>query len=215
MLKKYFSTGLAILLPIILTAMIVLFFVNLVTAPFLETVKSLLGSFLFTKSEALITVLSKFLILFFIFGFILLLGLMGKLFLVDYLLKWGDYFFHRVPYFNKIYVACQDVVKSLFSSTSQSFTQAVLVPYPQSGNLSVGFVTCESLKIIDFEHTNEFVSVFVPETPNLSGGFMLLFKRDQLVFSNMKVDEAMKFVVSCGITMPESTTFQPYAAYEK
>lgn len=215
MVKKYFSTGLAILLPIVLTLMIIVFLVNIVTAPFLEPVKSLVSSFLLAESDALTTVISKFLILFSIFGFILLLGIIGKLFLVEALLEWGDYFFHRVPYINRIYKACQDVVRSLFSSSSQSFTQAVFVPYPQTGNLSVGFVTCESVKIIDLAQANEFVSVFVPETPNPSGGFLLLFKRNQLIFSNMKVDEAMKFVVSCGITMPEPTTFLLHADDEK
>jgi uncharacterized membrane protein len=117
---------------------------------------------------------------------------------------------------NKIYKACQDVVQSLFSSSSKSFSQVVFVPYPNAHNLSIGLMIRDSVKIKhnqrDYE---ELVSVFVPGTPNPSVGFMLMFKREQLTFVNMKVDEAMKFVVSCGVVMPDFTITQPFQPYEK
>ncbi len=214
--KKYFTTGLVILLPSLLTLMIVIFFINIVTGPFLETVKALIGHKLHLKeSSAFITMFSKLLILLLLFGFILLVGSVGKFFFIDYLIQWSDSMFHKVPYINKIYKAFQDVINSLFSSSSKSFTQVVFVPFPHDGHFSIGLVTCKSVVIQNFEQSDEWVSVFIPETPNPSTGFLLLVKKNQLVFSNMKVDEAMKFVVSCGITMPEFTTFQTEAAYEK
>ena len=217
--KKSFTTGLALLLPSLLTLMIVIFFINLVTAPFLEPFKALIGQLnLFQhklhlgESSAFITMLSKALILLLLFGFIIFVGSVGKFFFIDYLIQWGDAVFHKVPYINKIYKAFQDVIRSLFSSSSKSFSQVVFVPFPNKGNFSIGLITCESVVIQDFKQTDEWVSVFVPETPNPSAGFLLFVKKKHLVFSNMKVDEAMKFVVSCGITMPEFTTSQ--AAYE-
>lgn len=219
--KKCFTTGLAILLPSLLTLMIVIFFINLVTTPFLEPVKALISQLdLFQhklhlgESSALITGVSKVLVLLLLFGFILFVGSIGKFIFIDYLIQWGDSVFHKVPYINKIYKVFQDVIRNIFSSSSKSFSQVVFVPFPNNKNFSIGLVTCESVVIQNFKHKEEWVSVFVPETPNPSAGFLLFVKKKQLVFSNMKVEEAMKFVVSCGITIPEFTTSQSQAAYE-
>lgn len=61
----------------------------------------------------------------------------------------------------------------------------------------------------------DLLSVFIPGTPNPSVGFLLLFKKEQLTFVNMKVDEAMKFIVSCGAVMPDFAVIKPSVIYEK
>jgi uncharacterized membrane protein len=210
-------TGLAILLPIIFTVMIISFFINMLTTPFLEPTKALIGQlnffqkpFLVFNEATLVTMSSRMVILSFLIAFTILIGLFGKLFLIDYFFRLGDYFFHKLPFVNKIYKACQDVVHSLFSSSSKSFSQVVFVPYPNSRNLSIGLVTGEPLKVGKTDQeTKDLISVFVPGTPNPSVGFLLMFKKEQLIFVDMKVDEAMKFVVSCGTVVPDFSVIQP------
>jgi uncharacterized membrane protein len=216
-MKKYFTTGVAILLPIILTVVIVEFLVNFLTKPFLEPTKALITQFgffqhpfLLIHETALVTIASKILILLFLAGFIALIGFLGKLFLIDYLFRVGDYFLHKLPYVNKIYKACQDIVHSLFSS-QKTFSQVALVPFPNAHNLSVGLVIGDPIMLKQIPHESlDLISVFVPCTPNPSVGFMLMFKREQLTFVNMKVDEAMKFVLSCAVVMPDFATSQPF-----
>lgn len=209
-MKKYFTTGLAILLPILLTIIIVVFLVNILTRPFAGSIEAFLeNSGWFDDNNSLWTsydvifFLSKILILCAIAGFILLIGFIGKHFLVDHTLQIANKFFHKVPYVNKIYKACQDVVHGLFSSKSTSFSQVVFVPFPNKHSLSVGLVTRSAIILSKQSDEHELIPVFVPGTPNPSVGFMLMFKRHEIIFADMKVDQAMKFVVSCGVVLPE------------
>lgn len=210
-MKKYFSSGLVILLPIILTIMIVNLLINLLTLPFLQPTKNFLEQlnffhqplFLFYHS-LLITFSSKVLILLILSGCILLIGLFGKLFLIDVIFRIGDSFLRKLPFVNKIYKACQEVVHSLFSASSKKFSQVVFAPFPNTENLSIGLVSNQSIQLKKWGHKpEELISVFIPGTPNPSVGYILMFKREQLLFVNMKVDDAMKFIVSCGIIMPD------------
>lgn len=207
-MKKYFSAGLAIFLPILLTLMIVVFIINFLTHPFLETAEALIkqtgifqGTLYLGKNSPWVTLLSKVLILLLLIAFTLLIGFLGKQFLLDSLFRLGDRFLKQIPYINKIYAASQEVVNSLFSSSSRSFSRVVYVPFPHQGKLSLGFVTCESVKIELNHKIQEFVSVFVPGTPNPTG-CLLLVRKEELQVANLKVDEAMRFIVSCGITLP-------------
>ena len=208
-MKKSFSTGLAIFLPILLTLMIVAFVINFLTHPFLEMAEALIkqtgfleGPFYAGKTSPWVTLISKILILLLLIAFTLLIGFLGKQLLLDSLFSLGDRFLKHIPYVNKIYAASQEVVNSLFSSSSRSFSRVVYVPFPHQGKLSVGFVTCESVKIELGHKSQEFVSVFVPGTPNPTG-CLFLVKKEKLHAANLKVDEAMRFIVSCGITLPE------------
>ena len=208
-MKKYFTTGLAILLPILLTIFIIGFFVNILTNPFLNYVEAIVRRFdffnepfLIFQSEKVVTFFSKIFVLTGIIFTIFLAGMLGKLFLVDYLFRIGNKLFHKLPYFNKIYKSSQDIVHGLFSTTSKSFSQVVFVPFPTKEAMSVGLVTKEFILVNHPENPLETIPVFVPGTPNPSVGFMLMFRRDELVLVNMKVDEALKFIVSCGVVMP-------------
>ena len=201
-MNKCLTTGLATLLPLILTIMIVNFFINFLTKPFLEPAAAFLSQWSFF-SHTWVLIPSKAFILLILFAITVLIGFLGKLFLINYLFRFGDYLFHSLPLVNKIYKTCQDVVQTLFSSSSKSFSQVVLIPFPNSSNLSVGLVTNESINIqSDSQSIDVLVSVFVPGAINPSFGFLFLFKREQLTLVNMKVDEAMKFLVSCGVMHP-------------
>lgn len=208
-MKKYFSTGLAILLPILLTGIIVIFLINFFTSPFTGAMTELLYHIeLFQRDQIHpneILFISKILVLILLAFTILLIGVLGKFFLIDYFFGLGNRLFYKVPYINRIYKACQDVVHGLFSPKSSSFSQVVLVPFPSPGSLSIGLVAKEL-----FSHSTPTVSVFVPGTPNPSMGFMLTFKREQVIFTDMKIDEAMKYVVSCGVVLADFTIKDGY-----
>jgi uncharacterized membrane protein len=213
-MRTFFKTGLAILLPIIFTFLILNFLVNFFTSPFLGITQNLMIYFfdsppLLTKHPEILLGVSKIFILTSLILFILLIGLLGKLFLIDYFLRLGDLFFHHIPFINRIYKACQDVVHSLFSSSSTSFSQVVLVPFPSHEALSIGLVTKEAISVQSHSGSSDLIPVFVPGTPNPTVGFLLMFKKEQLIFVNMKVDEAMKFILSCGIIVSEFSINPP------
>lgn len=205
-MKKFFTTGLVVLLPAILTLMVINFSINLLTDPFLEPTQALLNQlsfYPFFNEPLTITLISKLLILFFLIGFIILVGFLGQLVAIKYLFRYWDILFHKLPFINKIYKISQDIVHTVFSPSSRSFSKVVFVPFHDNKKLSLAFVTGSEIKGLFLQQSEEdLISVFVPATPNPTFGLLLLFKRKDLVFTNMKVDDVMQFIVSCGNTMP-------------
>lgn len=209
-MRKYITAGLAALLPIFLTFLIVSFLINLLTSPFLEQTERFLERFqglqpppVFGKHTLFIALTSKMIILLVLFGSIVLIGFAGEHFIIHALRKLGDRFLKKIPFINRIYSTSKELVQSLFSSSSTSFSQVVLVPFPQKGRLSYGFVANPEVKIkFPYQSSREMVSVFVPGAPNPTGCFFLC-QKEHLQYSNMKVDEAMAFVVSCGLNLPK------------
>ena len=200
-MKRYFMAGLAILLPAAVTLIITVFIVNLLTKPFRGLITTLINKYQLSilGSPEVVLILSKVAVLFVLFGFILLLGFIARVYFVNIIFRISDFIIHKIPFVNKIYKALQDVMSTLFSQDSNNYSQVVFVPYPKEGSWSIGFVTQNDVpKGSDQEHMG-MISVFVAGTPNPTMGFMLLFKREQLIFTDMTVDEAMRFIVSCGV----------------
>lgn len=208
-MKKYFITGLIILLPLTLTILIILFLFNILTAPFAGVVQQLLDHFQFFQDNFLFSsyqlqlVVSQLIVLVVLFFGTVLLGVFARRVFFRYILKMSDYFFRRIPLVRSIYKTCQDMIKTIFTSNTQSFKKVVLAPFPSNECTALAFVTRDPfLEKAD----EELVSVFVPTTPNPTSGFLLLYKREQLIYLDMSVEEAFKCIISCGIIV---APFQP------
>lgn len=215
-MKKSFTTGLVILLPIFLTFLIVNFLINFLTAPFLRLTETVLAPlhflhqpFFFLDASTVVLIASKTLILLLLFGFVVLVGWLGHVFLMNYLFRMGSYLIYNLPVVNKIYKACQDVVDSLFSS-SHSFSQVVLVPFPHADRLSIGLMI-QNNEQVEIKNRAGYclTPIFVPSLPNPSTGFILLFKKERVIAIDMKVEDAMKCIVSCGVVLPDFSIVHP------
>lgn len=203
-IKAYFITGLIILLPLALTLAIMIFLFNLLTEPFVGIVKSILehynlfeSGFLFLSAGQVQKLFSQIIILVLLFFFTVSLGLFARWFFFHYLLFIWEKIWAKIPFINKVYKACQDIIQTLFASSSNSFKQVVLVPYPSPGVFAIGFVTSENISGIDPEKL--YTAVFVPTTPNPTSGFLMMFKAEDLIHLDLKVEEALKYVISCGV----------------
>jgi len=206
MIKKFFLTGLAILLPIALTIWILFFILNILTKPFLGFTTSIVRYYgiLDGASEHLILLFSKLLVLFFMIAIIILVGFLGRLLLLRWVGKSGDYILHRIPLINKLYKGIQEITHTIFGEKeeNQKFSSVVLVPFPYQGMFAVGLITRGELPN-DSNIGGDRVSIFIPGTPNPTMGFMLLFKPEEVVELNIPVDVALKFIVSCGVINEE------------
>src|SRR5262249_29602079 len=145
-------TGLVILLPLALTILVVMFIFNLLTDPFVGFVTNALNyfglfqsGFLFLSANETQQVVSKLLILVFLFGFTLLLGAFARWYFIRYLLKIWDFILHRIPFVRTVYRVSQDVINTIFSDNANSFKQVVLVPFPHQSSYSIGLITRDSL----------------------------------------------------------------------
>jgi uncharacterized membrane protein len=193
-MRKYFATGLVILLPIALTFWIVSFIIGILTDPFLGLAEFMLTSVGIHSHEAL-AYGGKLLALLFLLALIVGIGAVGRYFFFKYLIIISDAILHRIPFISAVYKTSQEFIQTLFNKSNQSFKQVVLVPFPHADVWSIGLITRD-----DFEIDGR-VAVFVPTTPNPTSGFLLMYRRDQLQLLDMKADEALRYILSCGVLL--------------
>lgn len=204
-MKKYFITGIVILLPLTLTFAVLNFVFNVLTDPFLGITKSLLAhynllgsSFLFFTPDQTLTLASQVLILMLLFLSTLLIGFIARWFLIYSLIRTWEYIIHKIPLVSSIYKTFQDFIRTFFSNNSTAFKQVVVVPFPSPESRSIGLLTCEDVKGIGND-SEEMVAVFIPTTPNPTSGFLLMVKKSAILPLDMSVEDAFKYIISCGV----------------
>jgi uncharacterized membrane protein len=127
-------------------------------------------------------------------------------------LRQGGRLIGKVPIVKGIYNSVKQVSDTLFSSSGQAFREAVLVQYPRQGSWTIAFVTGKPGGEVARELQGEYVSVYVPTTPNPTSGFFLMMPRADVVALKMSVDEALKYVISMGVVVPPPPAAAPLPA---
>ena len=114
----------------------------------------------------------------------------------------GDRLMHKIPIVKSIYSSVKQVSDTLFSSSGNAFREAVLVQYPRQGSWTIAFVTGKPGGEVAQHLPGDFISVYVPTTPNPTSGFFLMMSRADVRQLAMSVDEALKYVISMGVVAP-------------
>lgn len=206
-MKKLFFSGLAFLLPLALTIFIILFFLNFLTHPFVKYFYNLImhyePSLIKHFPPRVIHYLVQIFILIGLFIITVVIGSLARLFFINYFLKLGDKLIHKLPIVNKIYKTTKDIIKSLFAPDGASFKKVVLVPFPNQNRYCLGLLSGEPPTACQKKHPEELVTVLLPTAPHPISGYLLLFKKKDVIEVDMSIEEAVKFTVSCGIVHPE------------
>lgn len=197
-LKRIFITGLILLLPFILTLILVAFVFNLLTGPFVGAVSSLFSHYEVFQNERVIIFISRVIILILLFILTLFVGFVGRYVFFNSLLKFWEEVLYKIPLVRSIYKTCKDVMGTVMATETRSFKQVVLVPFPSPLSQVVGLVTQENLPSSVGE---DMVAVFVPTTPNPTSGFLMLYKKSEVIQLDMPVEEAFKYIISCGVVL--------------
>jgi uncharacterized membrane protein len=95
------------------------------------------------------------------------------------------------------------VSDTLFSSSGNAFRKALLVQYPREGCWTIGFLTGVPGGDVRNHLKGDYVSLYIPTTPNPTSGFFLMVPRADTIELEMNVDEALKYIVSMGVVAPE------------
>jgi uncharacterized membrane protein len=132
-----------------------------------------------------------------------LIGRMARNYIGRKLIQMVDTALLRVPVLNKIYGAIKQVNEAFASNNKTSFKQVVLVEFASQGVYSLGFVTGAQPAEVQARLNDTLVSVFIPTTPNPTGGFVLLVPESQLTRLDMSVADGIKYVLSLGSVAPE------------
>lgn len=215
-MKKYFLTGLAILLPLAVTIAILVFVVDFLTKPFMGLVVRMVShtelqniGFLFLSPEQVVRYGSQLIILIGLLLFTLGLGVLARWFIFKTFFHYSDKILHKIPLVNTVYKTTQDIIKTLFSSDKNSFKQVVMVPFPHDDSYCLGLVSRESPASCQEKRNGNLISVFVPTTPNPTTGFLLMYRKEDVHFIDMKTEDAIKYIVSCGVILPEKNEEPP------
>ena len=195
LIKRYFITGLLIWVPLVITAWVLSVIVStldqsLHLLPEALHPKNLFG-FVIPGAGALLTL-----------AMILLTGLLATNFIGQKLVIWGEKLLARIPVVNSVYHSVKQVSDTLFSPGGNAFRKALLIQYPHHGSWTIAFLTGQPGGDIVNYLSGEYVSVYVPTTPNPTSGFFLMMRTSDVIELDMTVDEALKYIISMGVVAP-------------
>lgn len=200
-MKKYFITGLLVLVPLFITIWVLSMLIqtmdqSLLLLPEAWQPKKLFG-FNVPGLGALLTLLIIF-----------VTGLIATNIFGQQLIVWWELLLSRVPVVKSIYSSVKQVSDTLFSNTGNAFRKAVLVQYPRDGSWTIAFITGVPGGDVKEHLFGDYISIYVPTTPNPTSGFFLMMPREDVIDLDMSVDEAMKYIISMGTVTPKDTLTQ-------
>ena len=133
---------------------------------------------------------------------LLLTGVFAANIVGQWALRQGNQLLTHIPIVKSIYSSVKQVSDTLFSSSGNAFREAVLVQYPRQGSWTIAFVTGKPGGEAAIHLSGDYVSLYVPTTPNPTSGFFLMVPRADVIVLKMSVDEALKYVISMGVVAP-------------
>ena len=196
-LKKYFITGIILFIPIWITLFIIWMFIKLIsniTSPFIKT---LLFIFDLPETPLLIRSVGFFIsmILFY------LLGMIADTIFGRKIFKIVETTILKIPIVNEIYLSTKKLVNFFAEYKGIQSNKVVVVEYPRHGVFSFGIATVQ---------TEDKVGVFIPSTPNPTTGYFVFFQKQEVKYTSLSVEEALKIIVSGGIATGSKKEIDKY-----
>jgi len=203
-LRKWLLAGLLVLVPLIIT----LWVLDWVVSTLDQTLHILPQSW---QPDQLFGMHIPGLGVIFALVVVLSIGALASNIIGNRLINWWHALLHRIPVVRSIYSGVKQISDTLFSEKGNAFRKALLVQWPHAGMWTIGFQTGapsgEVLQHIQSQPgalsaNDEFLSVFVPTTPNPTGGYFVVVRRSDCLELQMSVDEALTYIVSMGVIAP-------------
>ena len=195
-MKKYLITGLLIWIPLVITLWVLKVVVDvldqsLLLLPAAFQTEAWIGVHI-PGLGAILTVLIVF-----------LTGIFATNFFGAQLVELWHEILHRIPVVNSIYSSVKQISDTLFSSSGQAFRKALLVQWPHQGSWTIAFLTGTPGGDVANHVPPECVAVYVPTTPNPTGGYFIIVARKDVIELDMSVDQALKYIISMGVVPPQ------------
>jgi uncharacterized membrane protein len=206
-LKKYLLAGLLVWLPLTITIWVLWSVLGITNGVFgsiisglktllpIEPVRSGLESLRGNKIVGLLVIVAV----------VLLTGMFAANIFGQWALRQWDRLLGHIPIVKSIYSSVKQVSDTLFSSSGNAFREAVLVQYPRQGSWTIAFVTGKPSGEAAQHLPGEYLSLYVPTTPNPTSGFFLMVAKADVIALHMSVDEALKYVISMGVVAPAAS----------
>jgi len=194
-MRKYFIAGLLIWIPLAITVWVLKLVVDVLDQSLL-----LLPDSLHTENWLGVHVPGLGAILTLVI--VLLTGIFATNFFGAALVRLWNAVLNRIPVVNSIYSSVKQISDTLFSSSGQAFRKALLVQWPHEGAWTIAFMTGVPGGGVAKHVPPDCVSVYVPTTPNPTGGYFVIVARKDVIELDMTVDQALKYIISMGVVPP-------------
>lgn len=194
-MKKYFITGLLVLVPLFITVWVLSSLIGMMDQSLLLLPESWRPKAQLGLEIPGIGAILTLLIIF-------VTGVVATNFFGQQLILVWESLLARVPVVKSIYASVKQVSDTLFSDSGNAFRQAVLVQFPREGAWTIAFITGTPGGDVANHLVGDYVSVYVPTTPNPTGGYFLMMPRADIKPLDMTVDAALKYIISMGVVSP-------------
>lgn len=206
-LRGYFYAGLIVILPLFLTIFIINWMVNFVTTMTMESFFTVLinnairffgiEDNLHLKTAVYVLYLLSILVLITFIGYITK-NIIGKK-----ITRSINRIIGKLPIVKHIYTTINQIVSLISSEKGNTYKRAIAVEYPRKGIYSIGFLTSETNEILSNVVGKELCNVFIPTSPNPTSGMFICVDKKDIIFLDMKIDDAVKLIISGGVIVPE------------
>ena len=137
---------------------------------------------------------------------LLLVGAIGSNYFGKHLVRYWDALLNRIPVVRGIYSGVKQVSDTLLARNGNDFRKEVLVQLPHAGAYTIAFQTglpdAKTAATLAAQGQDDCLSLYVPTTPNPTGGYFILVPRKNCHELNMSVDQALKYIISMGVVAP-------------
>lgn len=191
-MKRYFLTGIVVLIPLVITVWVL----RLIVTTLDQTLFLLPAPY---RPEALFGVNIPGVGVLLALVIVLLTGAVAANLLGRRLLQFGEVLLARIPIVSSIYASVKQVSDTLFSGTGQAFRKVLLIRYPHGNAWTIAFQTGFPQGDLAHRLGAAHVSVYVPTTPNPTSGFFLMVPLSDVIELDMAVDDALKYIISMGV----------------
>ncbi len=195
-MKNYFITGLLVLVPLVVTFWLLSTLIQTMDQSLLLLPESWRPEKMLGYSVVGLGAVMTIAIIF-ITG-VIATNIFGQ----QLILLWEN-LLSRVPVVKSIYSSVKQVSDTIFSDSGNAFRKALLVEFPRKGSWTIAFLTGEPGGDVSNHLLGDYVSVYVPTTPNPTGGYFLMMEKKDVIELDMSVDQALKYIISMGTVAPE------------
>ncbi len=197
-IRKWFLSGIAVILPIGVTIFVLLWLFNLLDNILETPVYMIFGRDIPGAGLLAIVVI------------VFVTGVFTSNFIGNKIAGWFHSLLEKIPIINTVYKPVSKIAASFSSENTKSFKSVVTVEFPSEGIYSIGFITNDNVAF----GGDKKVCVFIPTTPNPTNGFLVFLEKNKLKELDISVSEGLNMVVSIGSVIPANVPHKVYSETE-
>ncbi|WP_297596458.1 DUF502 domain-containing protein [uncultured Cetobacterium sp.] len=209
-IKASFYSGLIAILPIVITIYIFnwifqIFFTLLQDSFVTVAIKSLVLQMGPTKEQDLYFYTNILINMLSFVTLILMLIIIGTAMRVFLFKKIGGYLnklLIKIPLFSQIYSTITQIISLFASDRQKAYQKVVMIEYPRKGVYSIGFMTSNGNHLVEEVTGEAMCNIFIPTSPNPTSGMFIILKKSEVKILDIKVDDAIKLIISGGVILP-------------